>query len=71
MPGAVPFTSTYALTNVTSPYALAIADQGVQAAVATDPVLAAGLTTAAGKLISAPVGAAHELPVVAAAEAFR
>ncbi|HRO95382.1 alanine dehydrogenase, partial [Citricoccus sp.] len=43
MPGAVPSTSTYALTNVTLPYAVALADLGVDAALAADPALAAGL----------------------------
>jgi alanine dehydrogenase len=63
MPGAVPHTSTYALTNVTLPYAVALADRGWEQATTADPVLAAGLSTHAGALLSAPVGAAHDLPV--------
>ena len=62
MPGAVPHTSTYALTNVTLPYALALADRGWQGACRQDPALAAGLSTSGGELASAPVAAAHALP---------
>lgn len=62
MPGAVPHTSTYALTNVTLPYALALADRGWQGACRQDPALAAGLSTSGGELVSAPVAAAHALP---------
>ena len=63
MPGAVPHTSTYALTNVTLPYALALADRGWQAACAADPALAGGLNASGGELLSAPVAEAHGLPV--------
>jgi alanine dehydrogenase len=63
MPGAVPNTSTYALTNVTLPYAVDIANKGVRAAVEADPALALGLNTVDGKLVYAPVGEAHGLPV--------
>jgi alanine dehydrogenase len=62
MPGAVPHTSTYALTNVTLPYALHLADQGWKAACRHDPALALGLNTHAGELVNGPVAAAHELP---------
>ena len=62
MPGAVPHTSTYALTNVTLPYALALADRGWHGACRQDPALAAGLSTSGGELVSAPVAAAHALP---------
>jgi alanine dehydrogenase len=62
MPGAVPHTSTYALTNVTLPYAVEIADRGWRAACAKDPALAAGLTTSAGALHHAAVAEAHGLP---------
>ena len=68
MPGAVPHTSTYALTNVTLPYALAIADAGLRAAVERDPALALGVSTVGGSLVSAPVGEAHGLPVAALAD---
>ena len=50
MPGAVPITSTYALTNATLPYATALADKGVAAAAAADPGLALGINVANGKL---------------------
>ncbi len=50
MPGAVPQTSTYALTNATLHYALAIADQGWEAAVAADPALLRGVNLADGRL---------------------
>jgi alanine dehydrogenase len=64
MPGAVPNTSTYALTNVTLPYALEIADRGLPAAVAADPALALGVNTVEGSLVYAPVAEAHGLPSV-------
>ncbi|NHD18659.1 MULTISPECIES: alanine dehydrogenase [unclassified Actinopolyspora] len=61
MPGAVPNTSTHALTNVTLPYALRIADQGWRAACRQDEALAGGLNTHDGKLVNEPVAAAHGL----------
>jgi alanine dehydrogenase len=61
MPGAVPHTSTYALTNVTMPYALALADKGWRQACQDDRSLALGLNTHDGALTNAPVGAAHDL----------
>ncbi|GAA3553863.1 alanine dehydrogenase [Nonomuraea rosea] len=61
MPGAVPHTSTFALTNVTLPYALAIADLGWRRAMREDPALAAGLSTHEGHLTSRPVAQAHGL----------
>ncbi len=59
MPGAVPHTSTYALTNVTLPYALALADKGWRQALRDDQSLALGLNTYAGALTNEPVAAAH------------
>ena len=50
MPGAVPITSTYALTNATLPYALAIADNGLEKAIERDPGLGLGVNVAAGKV---------------------
>ena len=50
MPGAVPVTSTKALTNVTLPYVEAIADKGLSRAIADDPALAKGVNALAGKL---------------------
>src|SRR4051812_42690373 len=64
MPGAVPNTSTYALTNVTLPYAVEIADRGIRAACDADPALALGVNTVAGQITYAPVGEAHGLPTV-------
>ncbi len=55
MPGAVPHTSTYALTNATLPYVLKLADQGWEAALAADPALAQGLSTHEGRLHSEQV----------------
>ena len=50
MPGAVPVTSTFALTNATLPYVLALADNGVKEAIARDPGLRPGVNVAAGKV---------------------
>ncbi|GGF35324.1 alanine dehydrogenase [Marmoricola endophyticus] len=61
MPGAVPRTSTYALTNATLPYTVALADKGWRRACADDPALALGLNTHAGRLTNTAVGAAHEI----------
>ena len=55
MPGAVPITSTWALTNATMPYVLKLADQGAAAALGSDPGFMKGLNVAAGKLTYAPV----------------
>ena len=51
MPGAVPNTSTYALTNVTLPYVIALADKGFEAAVASDPALAKGVNARDGEIV--------------------
>ena len=61
MPGAVPFTSTKALTNVTLPYVEAIADKGLSQAIAYDPALAKGVNTLGGKLTYEAVAEAHGL----------
>jgi len=58
MPGAVPNTSTYALTNATLPYALALANKGWQQACRDDHSLALGLNTHDGRLTNKPVGEA-------------
>ncbi|HEX5147320.1 MAG TPA: alanine dehydrogenase [Conexibacter sp.] len=55
MPGAVPITSTYALTNATMPYVVKLAGEGVQRALRSDPGFLAGLNVAAGKVTYAPV----------------
>ncbi len=64
MPGAVPHTSTYALTNVTLPYAVAVADKGWQRACRDDHSLAPGLNTHDGALTNAAVGDAVCLDAV-------
>jgi alanine dehydrogenase len=61
MPGAVPRTSTYALTNVTLHYVLDIAALGVEAAVRDDPALALGVNTWDGRVTNAGVAEAHGL----------
>ena len=55
-------TSTYALTNVTLPYAVSLANQGWQQALRADPALALGLNTHDGEVTNAPVAQAHGLP---------
>jgi alanine dehydrogenase len=55
MPGAVPITSTYALTNATMPYVVRLANDGVHRALEADPGLLAGLNVAAGEVTYAPV----------------
>ena len=62
MPGAVPITSTWGLTNVTLPYVEAIADKGVERALAEDPSLRLGVNVAAGKVTYQPVADAVGLP---------
>jgi len=64
MPGAVPNTSTYALTNVTLPYALDIANLGLEDAARRDPVLARGINVYAGSVANTGVGEAHGLEAV-------
>jgi len=64
MPGAVPNTSTYALTNATLPYAVALADHGWEAALRADRSLALGLNAHAGRLTNAPVAEAHGMESV-------
>jgi alanine dehydrogenase len=64
MPGAVPNTSTYALTNATLPYTVALADRGWRGASIADHSLALGLNTHAGELTNAPVGEAVGIDAV-------
>jgi alanine dehydrogenase len=61
MPGAVPRTSTYALTNVTLPYAVALADAGWREALRADAALAAGLNTLDGQVVHPAVAGALSL----------
>ena len=62
MPGAVPITSTYALTNATLPYVLALADLGVRGAIERDPGLRSGVNVAAGQVTYAPVAQGVGMP---------
>src|SRR3954469_9138829 len=64
MPGAVPHTSTYALTNVTLPYAVELADRGWRDALRADAALALGLTTCDGAVPYEPVAQAHGMASV-------
>jgi alanine dehydrogenase len=71
MPGAVPHTSTYALTNVTVPYALELANHGWREALRRDPALALGLNTHDGHVVYGPVAEAHGMSSVPLQEALR
>ncbi|CAL9567887.1 Alanine dehydrogenase [Streptomyces sp. enrichment culture] len=62
MPGAVPHTSTYALTNATLPYIVELAGRGLTGALRRDPALALGLNIHEGQVVYAPVAEAHGLP---------
>ncbi len=70
MPGAVPHTSTYALTNVTLPYVCALADKGLRRAVHDDPSLARGVNVLAGSVVLAEVAQAHRRDYLPLAEAL-
>ena len=70
MPGAVPHTSTYALTNATLPYQLDLAVHGVAAACRRDHALALGLNTHAGSITNAPVAEFLGTPFVDPATAL-
>jgi alanine dehydrogenase len=63
MPGAVPFTSTVALTNATLPYALQLADKGWEKACAENAELKAGLNIIGGKVVYQAVAEAFNLPM--------
>ena len=71
MPGAVPHTSTYALTNATLPYQLEVAQHGVAGACRRDPSLAHGLNTHAGQVTNGPVAEFLGLDAVDPADALR
>ncbi|GAA3747521.1 alanine dehydrogenase [Leifsonia bigeumensis] len=68
MPGAVPNTSTYALTNATMPYVRALANNGWRAALSADGALALGLNTQGGHVVNAPVASALGLDHVSLAD---
>lgn len=63
MPGIVPRTSTYALTNITLPYVLKIANSGLSGALKGDPSLAKGVNTYHGKVTNQGIAEAHNLPL--------
>lgn len=71
MPGGVPITSTYALTNATLPYVESIAARGLADAVASDPGLARGVNVAAGTVTYQAVAEAHGLPYTPVEDALR
>jgi alanine dehydrogenase len=68
MPGAVPHTSTYALTNVTLPYAVELADRGWRDALRADHALSLGLNTYDGHVTYGPVAEAHGVQSMELAE---
>src|SRR5207344_2332706 len=70
MPGAVPITSTYALTNATMPYVLHLASAGVQGAVSDNAGLKLGVNVAGGQVTYAPVADAVGVPCVAVDDAL-
>ncbi len=70
MPGAVPITSTYALTNATMPYMLHLAGAGVARAVAGSPGLKLGVNVAAGQVTYEPVADAVGVPAVSVDDAL-
>jgi alanine dehydrogenase len=61
MPGAVPHTSTYALTNATLPYAVELAERGLEEAIRNDPLLAKGVNVYKGSVVYEPVAEALSL----------
>jgi alanine dehydrogenase len=71
MPGAVPITSTYALTNATLPYVLELAHLGVAEAVKFDPGLRLGVNVAGGHVTHSAVANSLDVPLVALDEALR
>ncbi|MFM8014647.1 MAG: alanine dehydrogenase, partial [Actinomycetota bacterium] len=64
MPGAVPHTSTYALTNATLPYQLSVAVHGARGAATADPAIALGVNTVGGKMTNKPSAEALSLDFV-------
>jgi len=70
MPGAVPITSTHALTNATLPYAIALADQGLGEAIRRDPGLRLGVNIAGGEVTHPAVAEAMGATCVPAEEAL-
>ncbi len=71
MPGAVPITSTYALTNATMPFVVKLAEEGVQRSLDSDPGFMDGLNVAAGKLTYEPVARDQGLEYTAPQDALQ
>jgi alanine dehydrogenase len=71
MPGAVPITSTYALTNATLPYVLALADRGVRDAISRDPGLRTGVNVAHGSVTHPAVAQGVGMPFTPVEEALQ
>jgi alanine dehydrogenase len=71
MPGAVPITSTFALTNATMPYVVKLASDGVHRALSSDPGFMQGLNVAAGKVTYEPVARDQGLEFTPPADALR
>jgi alanine dehydrogenase len=71
MPGAVPITSTYALTNATLPYVLALADSGVRDAISRDPGLRTGVNVAHGRVTHPAVAQGVGMPFTPVEEALQ
>lgn len=71
MPGAVPHTSTYALTNVTLPYVVDLAGKGWRKALTDDLGLAGGLNTVDGAVVLGPVAQAHSMSHTPLADVLR
>jgi alanine dehydrogenase len=70
MPGAVPITSTYALTNATLPYVMALAEHGARRAIANDPGLRLGVNVAAGRVTNFAVARGVDMPFTPVEEAL-
>jgi alanine dehydrogenase len=68
MPGAVPNTSTHALTNVTLPYVMGLANEGTAAAVGSNRALAHGVNVVDGQIVLPEVAEAHGMRSVALEE---
>jgi alanine dehydrogenase len=71
MPGAVPRTSTYALTNVTLPYTVELANHGWREALRRDPALALGLNTHDGQITYGHVAEAHDMASITLDEVLK
>jgi alanine dehydrogenase len=71
MPGSVPITATWALTNATMPFVLKLASEGVVGALEADPGFMAGLNVAAGQVTCLPVAESQNRKHFAPRDALR